>query len=645
MERLAGLALIVACLLAFGGAAGNGFVNFDDGPYVYGNAHVQAGITVENVLWAFKTIDVTNWHPLTWLSHMLDCELYGLNPAGHHLTSLFFHILNSLLLCLVLKTATGRFWESFIVSTLFALHPLRVESVVWISERKDVLSMFFGMLTMLAYIQYVRTPAFLPYFLALLFFALGLMAKPMLVSLPFVLLLFDYWPLNRFALFPDMFQQQGGKSSFGRLLLEKTPFLFLSAASCVVTFLAQYKGGAVSSFEAIPLKTRVLNAFVACCKYLGKIFWPQNLAVFYPHPGSHLPTWEGVAAALFLLAVSILAIYLITKYPFFFTGWFWFLGMLVPVLGIIQVGGQSMADRYTYLPSIGILIAVVWSLSKFRARLPNHQIYFVPAFIVVAISLGTTTSIQTRHWKNTETLFAHAISVTTNNYLAHNLLGDVMAASNRLDAARVQYEKALAIWPQYPEAHNNLGMVLAKCGQIQEAMDHYVEALKLKPSLAMAHVNLAALFAEQGNLEKAEFHYREALRLDPDSSITQNGLGVIMAQLNRMDEAVSHLSRAIELCPKCAEPKNNLGRVLTILRDYEGAAKHLEQAIKLAPTYAEAYNNMAVLLMDVRAFEEAMYYASAACHLKEDYEKARKNMRRIAALLNERPDASRNAER
>jgi Flp pilus assembly protein TadD len=642
VEKIAGTVLLVVCLCVFSGVAKSGFINFDDGPYVYGNPRVQAGLTIDGAVWAFKTIHASNWHPVTWLSHMLDCELYGLNPAGHHLTNLFFHITNSLLLLLLLRNATGRFWESFFVACLFALHPLRVESVAWVSERKDVLSTFFGLLTMLSYVQYARQPHRSGYLPILLFFSLGLMAKPMLVTLPFVLLLLDFWPLHRWQIrkvhpSSSTFSRASPSSpvalSSGALLLEKMPLLVLSAAASVATFIAQFKGGAVSPFEVIPLKIRFSNALVACWLYLEKIFWPHDLAAFYPHPGNRLPLWQAIACGLFLAASSLLAIQQTPRRPFLLTGWFWFLGMLVPVLGIIQVGAQAMADRYTYLPSVGVFIIVVWTLRDLPWRVILNKYLLAAGFALVMVSLSLLTWIQTGYWKNTETLFRHAVSVTFNNHVAHTLLGNALASEGKTDLAQVEYEKALALWPQNPEAHNNLGMLLAKRGLTQEAKNHYEEALRIKPKYASAHINMASLLAEQGDIDAAVLHYEEALRIDPDAGDANNGLGVVMARMQRMDEAVSYLSRAIASCPRCAEPHNNLGRVLTLRGNFERAANELQQAIELCPKCAEAYNNMGLLYLQIGALEEALYYVASALHLKEDYGKARSNLREIALRI------------
>jgi protein O-mannosyl-transferase len=653
-ERLVAVILIVASLIAFSRVVKCGFINFDDGFYIFKNPHVREGLTLESLVWAFKTTHATNWHPITWLSHMLDYELYGLNPAGHHLTNLFFHIANTLLLFLLLRNATGRFWESATVAGLFALHPLRVESVAWVSERKDVLSAFFAMLTMLAYVQYACHRSLLKYIPVLLLFSLGLMAKPMLVTLPFVLLLLDFWPLHRCKLSsskvcslspnPELSAQERSLP-IGTLVLEKVPLFILSAASSLVTFIAQYKGGAVSSFEIVPLNIRLLNALVSYWRYLEKIFWPQDLAILYPHPGNLLPLWQGIAAGLFLVAVSLLVLYQSSQRPFLLTGWFWFLGMLVPVIGLVQVGGQAFADRYTYLPSIGIFIIIAWTLPGLSPRFSHHKSLLAWGLAVVLILLSTVTWIQTGYWRDTETVFRRAVALTVNNYAVHAMLGDVFADENKLALAQSEYNMALSIRPQYAEAHNKLGMVLARQGFVDEAMSHYEETLRTNPRHAPAHINLAAALADKGELDKAASHYLEALEIDPESGLAHNGLGTVMARMQRLDESITHLTAAIKLCPECAEPHNNLGRVLTLQGNLKEAAYQLQLAIELAPTYAEAYNNAGLVYLQLGALEEALYYVAASLHYRKDYAKARANLYMIAASIAQREQEGKKCER
>ena len=413
------LFLVMATLAVYWQVQNFDFVNFHDDDYVYENRHVKEGLTLESVTWAFTTIHAGNWHPLTWLSHMLDSHVYGMNSGRHHLTNLLFHIANTLLMFMVFRKMTDSLWQSGFVAGLFALHPLHVESVAWVSERKDVLSTFFWMLTKWSYIWYVEHPVVRRYILVVLFFALGLMSKPMLVTLPFVLLLLDFYPLNRFQ-----FQQSDGsanaqqKSIALRLILEKTPLFVLVAMSSAITFYAQKHGGAVASLKVIPLKARVANALVSYANYIGKMVYPSKLTVLYPHPGM-LPWWKIAGACFLLVSISFLAIRVVKQSPYFAMGWLWYLGTLVPVIGLVQVGSQSMADRYTYVPLIGIFIIIAWGIPELVAQWRYRKIWLATLATVILTILMAMTWKQVGYWKNSITLFEHTLKVTTNNALPH----------------------------------------------------------------------------------------------------------------------------------------------------------------------------------------------------------------------------------
>ena len=635
LHRILGLILLIATIGVFWQVQDHNFITLDDASYVTDNRHVRQGLTKAGFAWAFSTFHAANWHPLTWLSHMLDCQLYGLNPAGHHLTSLFFHVANILLLFLVLREATGRLWESAVVAALFALHPLHVESVAWVSERKDVLSGFFFMLTLLAYLHYCRKPGGGRYLLILSSFALGLMAKPMLVTLPFVLLLIDYWPLDRFqppSPLPSSPPRGRGWIAL-RLVWEKIPLFALSAASSVITYIAQSKGGAVMSFELLSLKMRILNALVAYVRYLEKLFWPHDLSVSYPHPGPFLPVWQGLAAGLFLIAVSLLLVMACKKRPFLLMGWLWFLGTFVPVIGIVQVGGQLMADRYTYLPSIGIFIMAAWAIPGLVARLPYRRALLALGAMIVLFCLSMSTWFYAGRWQDGKTLYRHAISVNTQNYFAHKYLGTALMNEDKLDEAVVEFKKALDIKPLYPGAHIGLGYVLCKKGLFEKAVEQFKEALRASPNNVQAHCYMAKALSKLGHIDKAVYHLSEALRLDPDNEKVHIYMGIALARLNKMDEAVVHLTRAIDLCPYCPDAHNNLGRVLTLKGDLEGALKHLNQAIKLQPDNAQAYNNLGLVFTQIGELEEAIFFTAAAIHFKPDYTKARANFHSIVSQL------------
>jgi Tfp pilus assembly protein PilF len=476
-------ALVVVTIAAFEPARLNGFIGFDDDVYVTENTHVLAGITLKSVLWAFTTPYASNWHPLTWLSHMLDCELFGLNPLGHHLTNLLFHIANTLLLFWVLKRMTGAIWQSAFVAAAFALHPQHVESVAWVAERKDLLSGFFWMLTIAAYIRYAERPCVGGYLLVVLAFCLGLMAKPMVVTLPFVLLLLDYWPLERF---------QWKKLCL--LVCEKIPLFLLAAVSSLITFVVQQRTGAMVQAENLPSYVRVANALVSYISYITKMIYPTGLAVFYPHPLRSPPLWQPLICLFIMLIVSIAVIYLARRY--LLVGWLWYLGTLVPVIGLVQVGGQAMADRYTYIPLIGIFMMVAWGLPELLSKWRYRRFVFSAASVLVFAILLLCTRRQIRLWQNDFTLFSHAIAVTENNATMHNNLGVAFQAQGKFDEAIAHYRQALKIYPDYANAHNNLALALQSEGRIDEAINHYLCSLRLGPDPTPLN-NLAWLRATQ----------------------------------------------------------------------------------------------------------------------------------------------------
>jgi hypothetical protein len=399
------------------------FITYDDPYYVYKNPDIQSGITYESIKWAFTTGWTANWYPLTWLSYMLDWQLFGSNAAGYHVINLIFHITNTLLLFIVLKQMTGALWQSAFVSALFSLHPLHVESVAWVSERKDVLSTFFWILTMWAYFRYVNKPGFASYLAAVIFFALGLMSKPMLVTLPFVLLLLDYWPLERFTW-----------HSVSHLIAEKIPFFVLSAASCVVAFFVQRGSMAVVSLDMLPLKYRILNAFVSYTGYIEKMFWPLRLAVFYPHLGPNIPILYAIISAVFLLAATVLVVRFAKNHRYLVTGWFWYIGTLVPVVGIIQVGIQGMADRYSYITLTGLFIIIAWGMADLLAKWRYKKFVLVSLALLMLSAISICTYNQLRYWRNTLTLFGHAIDVTENNFMAMNELAWYLAVDPKIKA-------------------------------------------------------------------------------------------------------------------------------------------------------------------------------------------------------------------
>jgi protein O-mannosyl-transferase len=531
------LLLILGTLAVFWQVQHHDFIELDDRMYVTENSHVQQGLTMRGVIWGFTTFHAANWHPLTWMSHMLDCELFGLQPGMHHVTSLLLHTANTVLLFFLLRLMTGAIWRSAFVAALFALHPIHVESVVWISERKDILGAFFWLLTMWAYTHYVQSQRFGLYFLTLVFFALGLMSKPMLVTLPFVLLLVDYWPLNRFQ-----FGQSHKNSSLravrsltGGVLLEKIPFFLLSAGSCILTFLAQQKAGALRTLDIIPLKIRITNALISYLDYIGKMVWPHNLAIFYPHPGN-IPIWHVIGAGLFLASMTFLSAILVRRGPrfsYYAVGWLWYLGTLVPVIGLVQVGSQAMADRYTYIPLIGISIIISWGLYDLVRKWKNSYMVLTISAGVVLLALITCTWFQVGLWKNSIILFEHAIKATDNNYKAHNLLGIALERQGRLSDALGHYFQAVGYKPDYAEGYYNIATVLMRQGKLKRSVEYYFSALRIKPEYADAHNNLGVALAKQGKLKEAVYHFHKALRIDPGFSQAQGNLGAVLRQQKR----------------------------------------------------------------------------------------------------------------
>ena len=568
------LFLIGATLAVFWPLKNHEFINLDDDEYVTENPHVQAGLTLKGLSWAFTTTQASNWHPLTWLSHMLDCQLYGLKPAGHHLTSLLFHIANTLLLFLVLRRMTGAIWGSSFVAALFALHPLHVESVAWVAERKDVLSTFFWMLTMWTYIRYAERPRLNRYLLVLLSFALGLMSKPMLVTLPLVLLLLDYWPLRRFKSIHPF-----------RLVLEKAPFFALSAVSSFLTFFAQRSGGTVGSLEAFPLETRMANALVSYVSYIGKMIWPHHLAVLYPYPDI-LPIWQVAEAGLLLVGLSALVILAARRRPYLVVGWLWYFGTLVPVIGLVQVGLQAMADRYTYVPLIGLFIMMAMGVPDNLAGWRHRR-------IVLAISAGLLLSIfmivtrlQVYHWENAITLFEHTLAVTSNNSVIHNNLGVVLAQQGKTQEAIAHYTEALRIKPDYTDAHNNLGVALARQGKTQEAIAHYTEALRIKPNYAEVHYNLGNALARQGKIQEAITHYTEALKIKPDYVGAHYNLGNALVRQGKTQEAIAHFAEALRIKPDFADAHFALGLAYLMIGNRDSALEEYKILKTINPDLA-----------------------------------------------------------
>lgn len=587
----AGIA-ILAALPYIAAGVGPNFIAFDDGPYVTQNPHVTAGLARDGLRWAFTTFHTGNWHPLTWLSHQIDAHLFGLDARGHHFTSILLHALNAALLFLALARITGRTGPAALVAALFGVHPLHVESVAWVAERKDVLAGLLFVLVLLAYERYVRRGGMARYLLVAALLALGLMAKPTLVTVPFLLLLLDVWPLGRASL--PRFGTGRGTVGWGRLLIEKVPLLALSAASSAVTLAAQRNEGSLADLASYPLAVRLANAVVSLAAYLGKTLWPAALAVYYPHPQSTIPLWQIAGSLALLAALSALALAGARRRPWLLAGWCWYLGLLVPMIGIVQVGGQAMADRHTYLPLCGLFLAAAWSLPGPEAVQRLRGAAAVAVLIVAMLTV--TAALQAARWRDSETLFRHALAVTEDNWLVQNNLGLVLAERGSFEEAAEHYREALRIRAEYFDAHGNLGYLLMRLGRGDEALVHFRESVRLRPDSPEALTNLGAALAAKGRPGEAIERYREAIRLRPDSANTHNNLGNALAATGELGEAIESYREAIRLRPDYANAHNNLGNALARGGRFKEAIASYREVLRLRPDSPETRRALSILL-------------------------------------------------
>jgi tetratricopeptide (TPR) repeat protein len=539
------LSLLLLTLIVYAQVHNFEFVNFDDRETVVGNTHIRDGITLAGLEWAFTSAYAANWFPLTWISHMLDFQLFGLSPGWHHITNVMIHLASTLLLFLLLRRITGRKWESVFVAFVFALHPLHVESIAWVSERKDVLSAFFWILTIWFYVGHVAKPGPKRYLFALGAFALGLMSKQMLVTLPFVLLLLDYWPLQR------------QKTRW--LVIEKLPFLALSAAVSLVTYRVQHAAGAVTQLDAIPIAMRAENALISYVAYLLQFFWPSGLACFYPYPPV-LPAWQIVGSALTLIAISILVL----KRPYLAVGWFWYLGTLVPVIGLVQVGLQSRADRYTYIPMIGISIMLAWGFSEIMDQWPRARNSLAVASAAVCCVWLALTWIQIQYWQNSITLFEHALAYTQNNFIAHTNLGVALAEQGRTDDALRHLHSAVEENPNHEDSRINLGALLGQLGRADDAFEQFTQAIRIQPDSAHAHYSLGNVLIVQRKFGEAANEFQASLRVVPDFALARFGLAGALLNLGRTDEAIVQYSEALRLDPSLAPARDGLKKAYSL---------------------------------------------------------------------------------
>lgn len=609
------LALVAVIWVVFGQTLRHEFINFDDDAYVYENRAVTSGFTMSGIVWAFTHIHASNWHPLTWISHMLDCQLYGLYPGGHHLTNVLLHTATAISLFLILRNMTGALWRSAFVAALFAIHPLRVESVAWVAERKDVLSGLLFVLTIGAYVRYTRLPfSPLRYGLVLLLFAVGLMAKPMLVTLPFVLLLLDYWPLQR----PH---DENNPRTWRSLIVEKLPLFGMAAASGLVTIFAQ--SAAIRPLAFIPLPLRLVNAAVASVVYLRQMFWPADLSVFYPFSASRITDLAIILSAALLAGIST-AVFFFRRRRFLFVGWFWYLIMLLPVIGILQVGSQAYADRYTYLPQIGLFVLLTWGVADLTERWRQRGPLLISLATLVLAALLLAARIQASYWQNSEVLWAHAVATNPANATAEAYLGHALYLKQQTDLAIPHLEKALQLEPNQAFPRSTLGVVLLKTGRLEDSLTHLQKAVEIEPRSVEAHVNLGFTLLQMGRLDESATHLQRALEIDPNYADAHYNLGNTFLQMGRIKEALAHYSRALEINPDDAEVLNNMAWVLATAP--EASMRNGEKALEMAQRAVSRTGNsqprtlatLAAALAETGRFPDAVRSAEHALQLAID---------------------------
>jgi tetratricopeptide (TPR) repeat protein len=677
--------LSVLTLVAFAEVRHFDFVSMDDYIYVTSNAHVLSGLSWSGIGWAFTTSDANFWHPLTWLSLMLDVQMFGVNPGALHVTNLLFHLASTLILFVALSRMTGRVGRSAFVAALFAVHPLHVESVAWISERKDVLSTLFMMLTLWGYAVYAdkrrlgrpATAAFLGVFVM---FALGLMAKPMLVTLPFVLLLLDWWPLRRAAFWSGAPDGRPSLASVWRswspLVREKLPLFALAAVSGVVALFAQEQGGALAGLGSFPLAGRLANALHSYVAYVGQMFWPVGLVAFYPYPQA-VAIWPAVAALVALVAVTAAVAYVARRRPYLAVGWIWYVGTLLPVSGLVQVGSHAMADRYTYVPLIGLFVMVAWGAAEAAGRARLHRGVAGAVACAVLVACAVTTRAQVETWKDSMALWQHAVAVMPTNYYAHNALGLELSKQGRTSEAKEHFIEASRLAPGFANSHSNLGLVLEAEGLEDEAMSEYRKAVDLDPKYPQARINLGNALLKTGRAGEATAQYTEAVRLAPDSAAARTDLGTALLEAKRSDEAIVQFRQAVRLHPEYAlahynlanalrrigrpeeaagqyrdalrlqspadsvETRNNLGATLLQMGRVNEAAAEFDQVLRLKPGFSPALNNLGNLLLQTgHPAEAAERYREAIRQAPTDSE-AHMNLGNALADLGQLDDAER----
>ncbi|MFA5291897.1 MAG: tetratricopeptide repeat protein [Phycisphaerae bacterium] len=603
------ICIVVTIFIAYEPLRHNGFVIYDDQNYITENPHITGGITQDSIIWAFTKSHAANWHPLTWLGHIIDYQIFGLNPLGYHLVSLLLHIANSLLVFWLFSRMTGAVWASTFIAAVFALHPLQVESVAWAAEQKTVLSGLLWSLTIAAYFRYTKSPGFGRYVPVFLVYCLCILTKPIVVTVPLTLLLLDYWPLGRVN-----FQQ---KESTVKLIIEKIPLFILSAFLSVMTLAAQKQGGAVATLENIPLNDRIGNMFISYMRYIGKLVWPSKLAVFYPPLPENLPKIIAITCALSFVIILVLCIYIIPRRKYITTGWLWYIGTLFPTIGLVQAGAQSMANRYMYIPMLGLLIIFVWTVKDFAAKRPRLSAVLAMAVLLPMILL---TQAQVKYWQNGTTLFDYTLKVTENNPIAENCYGIALFDAGRGDEAVQRLSRLVNEFPLYSDARNNLSQFLLKQGKPDRAIECFNELIKQKQDSAQVYYNLAAALSMQKKYDDAVNNLAKSLKLEPEYPGVQRQMGFALLASGKADQAVSHLNQALRTEPNNPDIYVNLGTAYTQLGQYRPAVQNWSRALEIQPDSSDVLNNLAWVLAvsgdsSIRNGGKAVELAERACEL------------------------------
>ena len=602
-EILVSALLVIAILLVYWQVKTYPFVNYDDMAYVVDNPHINSGINPQGIAWSFSSMYLSNWYPLTWISHMVDFSLYGTNPGQHHMTNVLFHIINTLLLFFLFRRITQEVWKSAFIAAVFALHPLHVESVAWIAERKDVLCAFFWFLTMWGYVGYVEKPSVYRYALVFLFLFMGILSKPMIVTLPFVLLLMDYWPLGRFSSGLQKSPITPCKTGSTYLILEKIPLFLLVAGASVITFIAQKAGGAVSDPDFLSLGLRIENALVSYVQYLGKAFWPQGLCALYPHP-LQVPFWKALSAGLLLISISIGVLQSHRKHPYLAAGWLWYVGTLVPVIGLVQVGRQAMADRYIYIPLIGLSIMVAWGIPELLKRRRLCRAVLPVGSVLFLTFLAYATWIQTGYWASSVRLFERVIQVTKDNYIAHYNLANALLRDKDHDKAIFHYSKALEIKPE-AKMYNNRGLAHFQKKDMVQARRDYLMALEMGEDAQDTYNNLGILMAFEGDLNRAIRFYLKSLEIKPSAEV-RNNLGLALVRQGKIQEAIVSFQKALQEAPDYPDPRKNLERTRAIKHQLDLAVHEMQKALNADPMQHPIAASLKTLVQTREGLEEAI---------------------------------------